>query len=184
VIHANAVLGAHGFGYRVLDGRNQPAAQLGWVEVGSHCEIGACSTVDRGTYGPTIIGDGTKLDNLVLIAHNCRIGKHNMICSQVGVAGSTTTGDYVVMAGQVGVRDHVRIGDRSILAAKAGVSCDVPDGAHFLGCPAIPEREQKIQFAAISKLPDMRRQLKRLQQTIDAMTREQTPNPNSNGHAA
>jgi UDP-3-O-[3-hydroxymyristoyl] glucosamine N-acyltransferase len=168
-IHANVVIGAHGFGYRMLDGANRPAAQLGWVEIGRDCEIGACSTVDRGTYGPTIIGDGTKLDNLVMIAHNCRIGRHNMICSQVGVAGSTTTGDYVVMAGQVGVRDHVHIGERAILAAKAGVSSDVPAGAHMLGTPAIREREQKIQFAAMSKLPEMRRQLKRLQRIVDEL---------------
>jgi UDP-3-O-[3-hydroxymyristoyl] glucosamine N-acyltransferase len=107
IIHSGAVLGGYGFGYRLVDGRHQLAAQLGWTELGNDVEIGACSTVDRGTYGPTLIGEGTKLDNLVMIAHNCRIGRHNMICSQVGIAGSTTTGDYVVLAGQVGVRDHV-----------------------------------------------------------------------------
>jgi UDP-3-O-[3-hydroxymyristoyl] glucosamine N-acyltransferase len=179
VIHAGVVLGCHGFGYRVLEGANCPSAQLGWVEVGSNCEIGACSTVDRGTYGPTVIGDGTKIDNLVIIAHNCHIGKHNMICSQVGVAGSTITGDYVVMAGQVGVRDHVRIGEGAILAAKAGVSQDVPAGAHMLGVPAIREREQKIQFAAISKLPEMRRQLRRLQRTVEELSGVPTK-PSSN----
>jgi UDP-3-O-[3-hydroxymyristoyl] glucosamine N-acyltransferase len=169
IIHAGVVLGCHGFGYRVFEGSHVPSAQLGWVEIGAHCEIGACSTVDRGTYGPTIVGDGTKIDNLVIIAHNCRIGKHNMICSQVGVAGSTITGDYVVMAGQVGVRDHVRIGEGAVLAAKAGISQDVPAGAHMLGIPAIREREQKIQFAAISKLPEMRRQLRQLQRTVEAL---------------
>ena len=133
IIHASVVLGCHGFGYRFFEGSHQPAAQLGYVQMGSDCEIGAGTTVDRGTYGPTIIGDGTKIDNLVMIAHNCRIGKHNMICSQVGVAGSTITGDYVVMAGQVGVRDHVHIGKRAILGAKAGVSADVPAGAHVFG---------------------------------------------------
>ncbi|REK15617.1 MAG: UDP-3-O-(3-hydroxymyristoyl)glucosamine N-acyltransferase [Planctomycetota bacterium] len=184
VIHANVVLGCHGFGYRVFEGNNLPTAQLGWVEVGVDCEIGSCSTVDRGTYGPTLIGDGTKIDNLVMIAHNCRIGRHNMICSQVGVAGSTITGDYVVMAGQVGVRDHVRIGERAVLAAKAGVSCDVPDGAHMLGIPAIREREQKIQFAAISKLPEMRRQLRRLQRTLDEMAKRQESSPAPKPHAA
>ncbi len=157
---------------------------LSWAYVRSarDCEIGAGTTIDRGTYGPTIIGDGTKIDNLVMIAHNCRIGKHNMICSQVGVAGSTITGDYVVMAGQVGVRDHVRIGDGAILGAKAGVSHDVPAGAHVFGIPAIAERDQKIQFAAISKLPEMRRQLKALQQAVDELTRE--GRPPAAGHAA
>ena len=187
-IHANVVLGCHGFGYRVFEGSNLPAAQLGWVEIGHDCEIGSCSTVDRGTYGPTIIGDGTKLDNLVMIAHNCRIGRHNMICSQVGVAGSTTTGDYVVMAGQVGVRDHVHIGEGAVLAAKAGVSCDVPSNAHMLGVPAIREREQKIQFAAMSKLPEMRRQLKRLQRMVEQLVAEEEtptkPLTKPNNHAA
>ncbi len=183
-IHSGAVIGCHGFGYRVFEGSNLPTAQLGWVEIGCDCEIGANTTVDRGTYGPTIIGEGTKIDNLVMIAHNCRIGRHNMICSQVGVAGSTVTGDYVVMAGQVGVRDHVHIGERAILAAKAGVSQDVPAGAHMLGIPAIREREQKIQFAAMSKLPEMRRQLKRLQRAFDALVeKEQTP-PKPTQHAA
>jgi len=185
-IHAGSVIGCHGFGYRLSDGNNLPCAQLGWVEIGSDCEIGACSTVDRGTYGPTIIGDGTKLDNLVMIAHNCRIGRHNMICSQVGVAGSTTTGDYVVMAGQVGVRDHVHIGERAILAAKAGISSDVPADAHMLGTPAIREREQKIQFAAMSKLPEMRRQLKRLERAVEALSRQADDDspPSASSHAA
>ncbi len=172
IIHASVVVGCHGFGYRFFEGSHQPAAQLGWVQIGADCEIGAGTTIDRGTYGPTVIGEGTKIDNLVMIAHNCRIGRHNMICSQVGIAGSTVTGDYVVMAGQVGVRDHVRIGEGAVLGAKAGVSADVPAGAHVFGTPAIAEREQKIQFAVISKLPEMRRQLKALQQTVDALTRE------------
>ena len=174
VIHAGAVLGCHGFGYRAFEGSNLPSAQLGWVAVGADCEIGACTTIDRGTYGATIIGEGTKIDNLVMIAHNCRIGRHNMICSQAGVAGSTTTGDYVVIAGQVGVRDHVHIGEGAVLAAKAGVSNDVPAGAHMLGIPAVREREQKIRFAAISKLPEMRRQLKKLQRVVEELTRDHT----------
>jgi UDP-3-O-[3-hydroxymyristoyl] glucosamine N-acyltransferase len=181
IVHSNVVLGCHGFGYRHFEGSNLPAAQLGHVQVGRECEIGAGTTIDRGTYGPTIIGDGTKIDNLVMIAHNCRIGNHNMICSQVGVAGSTITGDYVIMAGQVGVRDHVRIGDGAILGAKAGVSHDVPAGAHVFGTPAIAERAQKIQFAAISKLPEMRRQLRALQQAVEELTREQQ---SSSPHAA
>ena len=112
---ADVVLGAHGFGYSQVGGRHVPAAQLGYVRIGSDVEIGAGTTIDRGTYGATTIGDGTKIDNLVQIAHNCRIGRHNLICSQVGIAGSTTTGDYVVMGGQAGVRDHVHIGTGAML---------------------------------------------------------------------
>ncbi|MGH7138737.1 MAG: UDP-3-O-(3-hydroxymyristoyl)glucosamine N-acyltransferase, partial [Pirellulales bacterium] len=162
VIHAGAVLGAYGFGYVSSGGKHQLSAQLGYVEVGAEVEIGACTTIDRGTYGPTVIGEGTKIDNLVMIGHNCRIGRHNMLCSQVGIAGSTTTGDYVIMAGQAGVRDHVSIGDRAVLGAKAGVPNDVPADTMVFGIPARPEREQKLIFAAIARLPELRRQVKAL----------------------
>lgn len=175
LIHAGVVLGCHGFGYRFFEGAHAPTAQLGWVQIGCDCEIGACSTVDRGTYGPTTIDDGTKIDNLVMIAHNCHIGKHNMICSQVGIAGSTTTGDYVVMAGQVGVRDHVRIGDGAVLGAKAGVSNDVPAGTRMFGIPATPERNQKQLFATMSRLPEMRKQLKALKRAVDELLNQEPP---------
>ncbi len=166
IIHANAVLGAYGFGYKLVDGHHQLTAQLGYVRVGDNVEIGAGSTIDRGAYGPTVIGEGTKIDNLVMVAHNCHIGRHNILCSQVGIAGSTTTGDYVTLAGQVGIRDHVKIGDRAVVGAKAGVSNDVAPGVHVLGSPAVPERVQKIQFAAIARLPEMRKQLKALEHTV------------------
>ena len=97
IIHAGAVLGAYGFGYKQFAGKHVLTSQLGNVELGSDVEIGANTTIDRGTYGPTRIGDGTKLDDQVMIGHNCVLGKHNLICSQVGIAGSTSTGDYVVM---------------------------------------------------------------------------------------
>ncbi len=184
VIHAGAVIGGYGFGYKLVDGCYELSAQLGYVEIGSDVEIGACTTIDRGTYAATVIGDGTKIDNQVMIAHNCRIGRHNMICSQVGVAGSTTTGDYVVMAGQVGVRDHVHIGARAVLGAKAGVSNDVPDGAHMLGAPAIRLREQKLQFALLARLPDMRDQLKKLQRQLDALLAERTNESHGRDQAA
>ena len=178
VIHAGAVLGAYGFGYKVVGGGYCLSAQLGWVEIGDDVEIGAGTTIDRGTYGPTSIGNGTKLDNLVMIAHNCRLGRHNMICSQVGVAGSTTTGDWVVMAGQVGVRDHVHIGDKAILGARSGVSNDVPPGITVLGEPAIELRDRKLQLATMSKLPEMRKDLKQLNARVDAIERSQ---PHSQG---
>jgi UDP-3-O-[3-hydroxymyristoyl] glucosamine N-acyltransferase len=169
LIHANAVLGAYGFGYKVVDGGYRLSAQLGWVELGDDVEIGAGTTVDRGTYGATTIGAGTKLDNLVMIAHNCRLGRHNMICSQVGVAGSTSTGDWVVMAGQVGVRDHVHIGDKAVLGARSGVSNDVAPGITVLGEPAIELRDRKLQLATISKLPEMRKDLKQLATRVQAL---------------
>ncbi|HID76919.1 MAG TPA: UDP-3-O-(3-hydroxymyristoyl)glucosamine N-acyltransferase [Planctomycetaceae bacterium] len=172
VIHAGAVLGAYGFGYVCEDGQHRLAPQLGNVVLEAEVEIGANSTIDRGTYGSTVIGEGTKIDNQVMVAHNCRIGKHNMICAQVGIAGSTTTGDYVVMAGQVGVRDHVRIGSRVVLGAMAGVINDIPDGARMVGIPATPEREQMVKQAALAKLPEMRRQLKQLQAMVNKLVAE------------
>jgi UDP-3-O-[3-hydroxymyristoyl] glucosamine N-acyltransferase len=172
IMHAGAVIGAYGFGYRQVDGKHLLSAQLGNVEIGPDVEIGAATTIDRGTYGPTVIGEGTKIDNLVMIAHNCRIGRNNLICSQVGIAGSTTTGDYVVMAGQVGVRDHVHIGDRAVLCSKAGVSNDVHAGEEVLGAPAAPLRQAKLQMAAVAKLPEMRRQFKLLQRQLEELRAE------------
>lgn len=173
VIHAGAVIGAYGFGYRQVDGRHLLSAQLGNVEIAADVEIGAATTIDRGTYGPTVIGEGTKIDNLVMIAHNCRLGRHNLICSQVGIAGSTTTGDYVVMAGQVGVRDHVHIGDRAVLCSKAGVSNGVEAGVEMLGSPAVPLRQAKLQMAAVAKLPEMRRQFRILQRQLAELRGEE-----------
>ncbi|MBX3413066.1 MAG: UDP-3-O-(3-hydroxymyristoyl)glucosamine N-acyltransferase [Pirellulales bacterium] len=169
IIHAGAVIGGFGFGYSFVEGRHALAPQLGHVELGADVEVGANTTIDRGTFGRTLIGEGTKIDNQVQIGHNCRIGRHNMLCSQVGIAGSTSTGDYVVMAGQVGVRDHVHIGEGSVLGAMSGVASDVPAGSRLLGIPATPEREQKLKQAALSKLPEMRRQMKQLEQTVQRL---------------
>lgn len=166
ILHAGVVLGAYGFGYTFADGRHKLTPQLGHVEIGADCEIGAKTTIDRGTYGRTLIGEGTKIDDQVMIGHNCHIGRHNMLCSQVGIAGSTSTGDYVVMAGQVGVRDHVHIGTRAVLGAMAGVVNDVPEGSRVIGIPATPERDQKMKQAVFSKLPEMRQDLKKLQATV------------------
>jgi UDP-3-O-[3-hydroxymyristoyl] glucosamine N-acyltransferase len=165
-VHANAVIGADGFGYRTQDGRHVKVPQLGWVVLEDDVEIGACTTIDRGTFGPTRIGTGTKIDNLVMVGHNCRIGRHNVFVSQVGIAGSVTTGDYVVMAGQVGVADHVTVGDRAILGAKAGVPKDVPADARLLGSPAIPDRDFFRNMLSLDKLPDLVKEVKRIKQHL------------------
>ncbi len=169
LIHAGAVLGAYGFGYETRQGRHELSAQLGYVVLEDDVEIGANTTVDRGTYGPTVIGQGTKIDNLVMVAHNCRIGRHNLICSQVGIAGSVTTGDYVVMAGQVGVRDHVHIGTQAVLGAMAGIINNVPEKTTVIGIPATEQRDQKIKQAAFAKLPEMRKQLRALQRQVEQL---------------
>ncbi len=166
MIHGNATIGANGFGYSHVNGKHVLSAQLGYVRIGSDVEIGACTTIDRGTYGPTTIGDGTKIDNQVQIAHNCRIGKHNLICAQVGIAGSSSTGDYVVIGGQAGLRDHVHIGTGARLSAMAGIVNDVPDGSIMMGIPATPERDQKLKQAALAKLPEMRHEFKDLRRAV------------------
>lgn len=171
VIHASAVIGAYGFGYESSSGKHILSHQLGNVVIADDVEIGAGTTIDRGTYDSTTIGEGTKIDNQVMIGHNCRIGRHNLLCSQVGIAGSCTTGDYVVMAGQVGIGDHLDVEDRAVLGAKAGVMHRIPAGEQWVGIPATPMRDQLLKQAALAKLPQMRKQLRQLQQEIDQMSR-------------
>jgi UDP-3-O-[3-hydroxymyristoyl] glucosamine N-acyltransferase len=166
IVHANAVLGADGFGYRLQDGRHVKVPQLGHVEIGDDVEIGACTTIDRGTFQATRVGEGTKIDNLVQIGHNCQVGRHNLFVSQLGIAGSSSTGEYVVIAGQVGVVDHVHIGDRAKIGAKAGVTKDVPCGQRMLGAPATPERDQKRILMTLEKLPEIRKDLRRIKQHL------------------
>jgi UDP-3-O-[3-hydroxymyristoyl] glucosamine N-acyltransferase len=166
VIHANAVIGADGFGYRTQNGRHVKVPQLGRVELGDDVEVGACTTIDRGTFGPTRVGDGTKIDNLVMIAHNCQIGRHNLLVSQVGIAGSCTTGDHVVMAGQVGMADHISVGERAVIAARAGVVKDVPAGARVLGAPARPQKEALRLVLSAERLPDLIKDVRRIKQAL------------------
>ena len=169
ILHSGCVVGAHGFGFRMENGKHHPTAQIGWVHIESDVEIGANSCVDRGTYGATRIGEGTKIDNFVQIAHNCNIGKHNLICAHAGIAGSASTGDYVVIAGQVGVRDHIKIGSRTLVGAQSGVISDTGEDKILLGSPAIPRNEQAILFASISRLPELRKTVKQLTKQVEQL---------------
>jgi UDP-3-O-[3-hydroxymyristoyl] glucosamine N-acyltransferase len=165
-VHSNAVVGADGFGYRLHDGRHVKVPQLGHVEIGDDVEIGACTTIDRGTFQATRIGAGTKIDNLVMIGHNCQIGRHNILVGQMGMAGSCSTGDYVIAAGQVGIADHIHVGAGAVLGAQCGLTKDVPAGQRMFGSPALPQRDQKRIVATLTKLPDMRRDLRRVMQHL------------------
>ena len=165
-IHANSVIGADGFGYRTVKGRHVKVPQLGSVEIHEDVEIGAGTAIDRGTFGRTVIAAGTKIDNHVQIGHNCRIGPHNLIVSQVGIAGSCSTGEYVVLAGQVGIADHIHIGDRCIVGARAAVHKDVSPDQRMLGSPATPDREQKRILMTLEKLPELRKDVRRIKKKI------------------
>ena len=172
-VHAGTVLGGDGFKYRFLDGRHVKVPHTGSLEVGDDVEIGSNCTVDRGTFEATTLGAGTKVDNLVMIGHNNQIGRHNLLCGQVGIAGSCKTGDYVVMAGQAGIKDHTEIGDRATVGAQAGVHRHVPTGQQVLGSPAIPIKEQRRIFQMIARLPDMHRQLRELSAQVAILTAAQ-----------
>lgn len=166
IVHAHAVIGADGFGYKLVNGKHVKIPQMAGVDIGDDVEIGAGTMIDRGTFEPTMVGAGTKIDNMVQIGHNCRIGKHNLLVSQVGIGGSSTTGDYVVMAGQVGVADHVHIGDQAVLGAQAGVPSDIPAKTRVLGAPARPERDAKVILLTLDKLPEIRSDVKKIKQHL------------------
>ena len=166
-IHANSTIGADGFGYRTINGKHVQVPQLGHVEIGDDVDIGAGVTIDRGTFGPTRIGNGTKIDNQVMIGHNCQIGESNLLVSQVGIAGSTKTGSHVIMAGQVGVADHLTIGDNVVVGPCAGVTKDIPSNSRMLGQPARPDREMWRILVAIQKLPQLIRDIRKIKTKLD-----------------
>jgi UDP-3-O-[3-hydroxymyristoyl] glucosamine N-acyltransferase len=175
VLHANCVIGSHGFGYKLENGCHVPTAQVGWVHIESDVEMGASCALDRGTYGATRIGAGTKFDNLVHLAHNCNIGKHNLICAQVGIAGSSSTGDYVVMAGQVGVRDHVHVGSRTIIGAQSGISADTGEDKVLWGTPAINKNDQALVYATLRRLPEIRKTVQQLTKQVAQLQTVEKP---------
>jgi len=154
-IHAGTVIGSDGYGYVLDGGFHRKVPQIGNVIIGDDVEIGSNVSVDRGALGATKIGKGTKIDNLVHIAHNVEIGEHCLIVAQVGIAGSTKLGNYVVLAGQVGIGGHLKLGNQVTVGAQAGVMTDIPDGEKWLSAPAQPDRQFKRQVIAIQRLPDL-----------------------------
>jgi UDP-3-O-[3-hydroxymyristoyl] glucosamine N-acyltransferase len=174
-VHANSVIGADGFGYRFQKGRHVKVPQLGNVVVGNDVEIGACACIDRSTFGSTVIGDGTKIDNLVQIAHNTTIGKHNALAAQVGIAGSCVTGDYVIMGGQAGVSDHKTIGAGSALGAQTGVFRDIPPGKRVWLSPAFDDAHAARISACFKRLPLMRRDLIRVLKELGLQESREEP---------
>jgi UDP-3-O-[3-hydroxymyristoyl] glucosamine N-acyltransferase len=154
-IHANTVVGSDGFGYVQDGGVHRKVPQIGNVLIGDDVEIGAGVTIDRGALGSTVIGKGTKIDNLVQIAHNVEIGEGSIIVAQVGISGSTKLGKYVILAGQVGIAGHLKIGNQVTVAAQSGVMHNIPDGEKWFGYPAQPDQQTKRQMIAIQHLPEL-----------------------------
>ena len=170
IIHANSVIGSDGYGYRTEAGKHVKIPQLGYVEIGQDVEIGASVTIDRGTIGPTRIGEGTKIDNLVMIAHNCQIGRHNLIVAQVGIAGSSSTGDYVVLGGQAGMVDHIHVGEHSMIAAACAVTRSLPPRSQVAGNPSMPVREFLRAVTNWKKLSELRRTVAELERNLAPRT--------------
>jgi len=152
IIHSGVVIGADGYGFATHGGRHHKIPQIGIVRIGDDVEIGAGTTIDRAALGETSIGDGTKIDDQVMIGHNVKVGKHCLLVAQVGIAGSTTLGDYVVVAGQSGFAGHLTIGSGVQVAAKSAVLDDVGDGVKVMGIPAVPFREFARREATLRRM--------------------------------
>jgi len=172
-IHAGGVVGSDGFGYVLDNGMHRKVPQVGYVVIHDDVELGANVTIDRGALGPTTIGRGTKVDNLVQIAHNVSIGDNCLVVAQSGIAGSTKLGNYVTLAGQVGLAGHLKIGNKVTVAAQSGVMHDIPDGEKWLGYPAQPDRKMKRQMVAVQQLPDLLRRVAELERELQALKRAQ-----------
>jgi UDP-3-O-[3-hydroxymyristoyl] glucosamine N-acyltransferase len=169
VVHAGAVLGADGFGFAFDGSAHRKIPQVGGVVIEDDVEIGANTTIDRATFGDTIVRRGTKIDNLVQIGHNVEIGEHSLLVAQVGVSGSTRLGRGVVLAGQVGVADHVTLGDGVVAAAQSGIPSDVEAGARVFGTPARPLAQARRIMVAQGRLPELLQRVRTLEQRLEQL---------------
>ena len=171
VIHSSAVIGADGFGFTTSKGVHTKIPQVGNVIIEDDVEIGAHVGIDRAAMGSTVIGHGTKIDNLVHVAHNCKIGANCLIVAQTGISGSVTVGDNVTFGGQVGTVGHITIGGNSIYAARSGISKNMPEGFFGCGFPIQSHSDWLRQQAALKKVPELLEKIRKLEQTIDKLTK-------------
>ena len=166
IIHSGVVLGGDGYGFATEGGKHHKIPQVGIVRIEDDVEIGAGTTIDRAALGETVIGEGTKIDNLVQIGHNVRVGKHCFLVAQVGIAGSTTLGDYVAMAGQTGASGHITIGSGAQIAAKSAVFEDVPPNTKMRGVPAVPWREYARREIWAGRMAELAKRVEELEKKV------------------
>lgn len=166
IIHSGTVVGSDGFGFTQVEGKTVKIPQAGGVIIENDVEIGANCSIDRATVGNTVIGEGTKLDNLVQVGHNVKIGKYCFFAAQTGIAGSTVIEDYVMCGGQVGIAGHLHIGKNAKIAAQSGVSKDIPPGAKVFGYPARDAIKVNRELAYLSALPELFKKVKELEKKV------------------
>lgn len=169
IIHSGAVIGADGFGYKFRNNQHIKVPHVGYVEIADQVEIGANTCIDRGALGATKIGWGSKIDNLVQLGHNNIVGRNVIICGQSGISGSCTIEDGAILAGSSGVADHVKIGSRAVVMARSGISQDVEAGTQVFGSPAKDKKVAWKELAALSKLPDLLRKFKILEERVEQL---------------
>lgn len=167
IIHSGAIIGADGFGYKFRNNAHIKVPQVGNVVIEDNVEIGANTCIDRGALGSTLIGMGSKIDNLVQVGHNNKVGKHVIMCGQSGVSGSCTIEDYAILAGSSGVADHVTIGKGAVVLARSGVAGDVAAGSQVFGSPAKDKKTAYKEQIALSKLPELIKKVKALEERLD-----------------
>jgi UDP-3-O-[3-hydroxymyristoyl] glucosamine N-acyltransferase len=173
IVHAGAVLGSDGFGFSRAGGEIEKIPQIGSVQIGNNVEIGANTTIDRAVLDVTLVGDDTKIDNLVQVAHNVHIGKRSFIISQVGISGSTTVGDECTLAGQAGLSGHLSIGDRVTIGPQSGVARDIAAGQTVGGSPAVEQGVFMRTLANMPKLPDLFKRVSRLERQLAELARQE-----------
>jgi UDP-3-O-[3-hydroxymyristoyl] glucosamine N-acyltransferase len=173
ILHSGVVIGSDGFGFARDGRRSVKIPQVGTVEIGDDVEIGANTTIDRAAMGKTIIQRGTKIDNLVQVAHSVTIGEDSIIVAQVGIAGSSKVGANVILAGQVGVRDHIEIGNNAMVGPQSGVAKDIPPNLAVMGSPSIPHKEYLKAVTTFPKLPEMWKKIGQLEAKVRHLESEQ-----------
>jgi UDP-3-O-[3-hydroxymyristoyl] glucosamine N-acyltransferase len=182
ILHGGVVIGADGFGFTPEPGtdprepfRHRKIPQVGKVVIEDDVEVGANTTIDRATLDATVIGKGTKIDNLVMVAHNCTVGGHSILVSQCGIAGSTTIGNYVTVAAQAGLVGHIRVGDRAVITARAGVTKSIEDGKVVIGAPAMDIKEGRLAFGLVPRLPEFKKGIAELRKRVEELEKKLRP---------